>query len=87
MSKLHKAERKRAKLRVGLVGPSGSGKTYSALLLANGIAPWEKIAIIDTKNGSGELCAHLGNYLAYTITDNFVPENISKLLKSVSKQE
>jgi hypothetical protein len=81
MSKLHKAERKRAKLRVGLVGPSGSGKTYSALLLANGIAPWEKIAIIDTENGSGELYTHLGNYLAYTITDDFAPEKYIEAIK------
>ena len=32
-----KAERKKAKLRLGLTGVSGSGKTYSALLIASGI--------------------------------------------------
>jgi pantothenate kinase-related protein Tda10 len=50
---LRRAERKKAKLRIGLSGPSGSGKTYSALLLARGLASgWDKIAIIDTENGS-----------------------------------
>ena len=49
------AERKKAKLRLGLVGPSGSGKTYSSLLVAKGIGG--RIALIDTENGSGDLYA------------------------------
>ena len=32
-----KAERKKAKLRLGIAGPPGSGKTYSALLIAQGL--------------------------------------------------
>lgn len=72
---LRKAERKKAKLRIGLSGPSGSGKTYSALLLARGIASdWDKVAIIDTENGSGELYSHLGGYNAITL-DEFNPAN------------
>ena len=59
MVTLHKAQRTRAKLRVGLSGPSGSGKTLSALLLARGLTDnWDKICIIDTENGSGELYAN-----------------------------
>ena len=72
---LRKAERKKAKLRIGLGGPSGSGKTYSALLMANGMAPWEKIALIDTENGSGELYSDLGPYNVVTLIDDFAPEN------------
>jgi len=34
-----KAERKKAKLRLAICGPAGSGKTYSALLMAQGLAP------------------------------------------------
>lgn len=50
---LRKAERKKAKLRIGLSGPSGSGKTYSALKIAHGIvSDWKKIVLIDTENGS-----------------------------------
>jgi len=48
-----KAERKKAKLRLGLVGPSGSGKTFSALLIAKGLGG--KIAVVDTENGSADL--------------------------------
>ena len=48
-----KAERKQAKLRLGITGPSGSGKTYSALLIAKGLGG--RIAMIDTENGSGDL--------------------------------
>lgn len=57
---IRKAERKKAKLRLGLSGPSGSGKTYSSLLLAFGLG--QKIGMIDTEHGSGDLYAHLGDY-------------------------
>ena len=70
---LQKAQRKRAKLRIGLAGPSGTGKTYSALLLARWLATaWNKIAIIDTENGSGELYANsgdIGDYMVYPLRD------------------
>lgn len=53
---IRKAERKKAKLRLGLGAPSGAGKTMGALLLAFGITgDWSKIGLIDTENGSGEL--------------------------------
>ena len=57
------AERKRAKIKMGLQGPSGSGKTYSALLIAYGLCnDWSKIAVIDSENHSSNLYAHLGKY-------------------------
>lgn len=78
---LHKAERKRVKLRVGLFGASGSGKTMSALKLARGFAPWEKIAVIDTENGSGELYSHLGEYQVVTLVPPFAPEKYIEAIK------
>lgn len=77
-----KAERRKAKLRIGLGGPSGSGKTYSALLLANGLADWEKIAVIDTENGSAELYSHLGNYNVLTLQNDFAPEKYIEAIKT-----
>ena len=75
MIQLRKAERKQAKLRIGLSAPSGAGKTYSALLLASGIASsWDKIALIDTESGSGELYAHLGDYNVIQLEAPFSPE-------------
>lgn len=50
-----KAERKKAKLRLGLCGPSGSGKTNSGLRIAAGIAPEGRIFVIDTENDSATL--------------------------------
>ena len=55
MATFRKAERKKAKLRLGIVGPAGSGKTYSSLLIAAGLGG--RIALIDTENGSGDLYA------------------------------
>lgn len=57
---IRKAERKKAKLRLGLMGSSGSGKTYSALQLAFGLGG--KVGLIDTEHGSGELYATMGDY-------------------------
>lgn len=69
------AERKKAKLRIGMSGPSGSGKTYSALLVARGMATsWEKVLLIDSENGSGELYSDLGPYNVITLTAPFAPE-------------
>ena len=72
---LQKATRKKSKLRLNISGPSGSGKTYSALLLAKGlIGNWEKIAVIDTENGSASLYDHLGPFQALDLGAPFTPE-------------
>jgi hypothetical protein len=72
---LRKAERKQAKIKMGLQGPSGSGKTYSALLIGYGLSnDWSKIAVIDTENHSADLYAHLGNYKVLNLSRPFSPE-------------
>lgn len=53
MMQFSKAERKKAKLRLGITGPSGSGKTLSALMIAKGLGG--KLAVIDTERGSASL--------------------------------
>lgn len=73
---LQTAERKRAKIKMGLQGPSGSGKTYSALLLAFGLCgDWTKIAVIDSENNSSNLYDHLGKYKVVNIQAPFTPES------------
>lgn len=57
---IRKAQRKKAKLRLGIAAPSGAGKTYSALLLAFGIGG--KVGVIDTEHGSADLYEDLGEY-------------------------
>lgn len=72
---LQTAQRKRAKIKMGLQGPSGSGKTYSALLVAYGLCmDWTRVAIIDTENHSGELYSHLGAYNVLNMESPFTPE-------------
>lgn len=82
MSGFRKAERRKAKLRLGLVGSAGSGKTYSALLIAFGIGG--KVALIDTENGSGDLYAHLGDYDVCTIG---APYTVEKYLTAIAEAE
>ena len=75
MGSLRKAERKSAKIRLGLASPSGGGKTYSALLIARGLASsWDKIAVIDTENGSADLYSQLGDYNVLSLTAPYHPQ-------------
>lgn len=72
---LQKATRKKTKLRLNLSAPSGAGKTYSALLMAKGlVGSWDKIAVIDTENGSASLYDHLGAFNVVDLQPPFSPE-------------
>jgi hypothetical protein len=72
---LQTAQRKRAKIKMGMQGPSGSGKTYSSLLIAYGLCnDWKKIAVVDTENHSADLYAHLGAYNTISLSAPFTPE-------------
>lgn len=80
-----KAERKKAKLRLAICGPSGSGKTYSALLIAQGLG--ERIAMIDTEHGSGELYAHLYDYDVASLNSPFTPTRYIEVIQDAQKAE
>lgn len=79
---IRKAERKKAKLRLGLSGPSGSGKTFSSLKLAFGLGG--KVGLIDTEHGSGDLYAHLGDYDVITLE---APFTVAKYLEAIKAFE
>ncbi|MEW6417228.1 MAG: ATP-binding protein [Nitrospirota bacterium] len=79
-----KAERKKAKLRLGIAGPAGSGKTYSALIVAQGLGG--KVAMIDTEHGSGELYSHLYDYDIATLEPPFTPEKYMALIREAEKE-
>ncbi|QPB42186.1 ATP-binding protein [Rodentibacter haemolyticus] len=74
-----KAERKKSKLRLALTGPSGSGKTYGALLLASGLG--NKIAVIDTEQGSASLYSHLAEFDCLELEPPYTPERYREALK------
>ena len=77
-----KAERKQAKLRLGLVGPAGSGKTYSALEMAQGLG--SKIAVIDTERGSASLYSHL---VEFDVAEMEPPYTIAKYIQYLQAAE
>lgn len=65
---IRKAQRQKARLRLGIMAPAGAGKTMGALLIAYGMLRqqypdlpddkiWAKICLIDSEEGSGELYA------------------------------
>jgi hypothetical protein len=79
---LRKASKQKAKIRLGLSAVAGGGKTMSALLIAYGmIGDWNKIAIIDSENGSADLYSHLGEYNVLTIEAPYTPESYIKAIK------
>ena len=79
---LRKADRKKSKIRLGLSGPSGFGKTYSGLLIAFGLTgDWNKIALIDTENGSGDLYSDLGDYNVIGLEAPYSPERYIQGIK------
>lgn len=80
---LKKATRKQVKLRLGLSAISGGGKTFSALLLAKGLVnDWEKIAVIDTENGSASLYSHLGDFNTIELQAPYTPERYIEAIKT-----
>jgi hypothetical protein len=83
---LRKATRKKAKIRCGMSGPSGFGKTYSALLLAKGlVGEWDKIAVIDTENGSADLYSNLGEYNVIPLVAPYSPERYIEAINACVK--
>ncbi len=82
MATIRKAERRKAKLRLGISAPSGAGKTYSALLMAFGLGG--KIGMIDTEHGSGDLYADLGEY---DIIGIGAPYTVAKYLDAIKSFE
>ena len=83
---LRNAERKKAKIKMGLQSPSGAGKTYSALLLAYGlINDWSRVAVIDTENHSADLYAHLGQYQVLALEQPFSPERYIQAIEVCEK--
>jgi hypothetical protein len=77
---IRKAERKKAKLRLGIAAPSGAGKTYGALQLAFGLGG--KVGLIDTEHGSGDLYAHLGDYDIISIEAPYSVDKYTKAIKA-----
>jgi len=76
---IRKAERKQAKIRLGICGTSGSGKTYGALLVAKGLG--KKILLVDTESGSGDLYADVTTYDVLPIEPPYTAEKYMKAME------
>lgn len=87
MKQFIKAERSNCKIKMAIQGPSGSGKTYSSLLMAFGLTKnWNKIAVLDTENGSANLYSHLGNYSVLNLSAPYTPEEYIDAIETAVKQ-
>ena len=86
---LRKSERKQAKIKLALQGSAGSGKSLSALLLAQGLTNnnLDKVAVIDTENGSADIYSHVGNYNVLILQPPFTPEKLIEAIEVCEKAE
>jgi hypothetical protein len=73
------AVKKKVKLKSAIIGPSGSGKTMSALRLAAGIG--NKIAVIDTENGSAALYS---DKIAFDTLEVTAPYTVNKYIDAIN---
>ena len=82
---IHRATKRRAKLRLGMSGPAGSGKTYSALLIASGLGG--RIGMIDTEHGSGDLYADLipEGYDVLRLAPPFTPARYIEAIRAMEQ--
>lgn len=83
------AQRKKAKLRLGVTGPAGSGKTMSALLIAGGLVngDYSKVGLVDTENGSGDLYANSAMIGEYNILPLEPPFEAKKYIDAIRLAE
>lgn len=85
--KLTKATRKKSFLKLNISGPSGAGKTMSALYMAYGlVGDWNKVAVIDTENGSASLYSHVGEFNTIDLEPPFSPERYIEAINECLKE-
>lgn len=89
---IRKASRQRGKIKLAITGQSGSGKTATALLVASGIVPWERIVLIDTEesgdNYEGQIVGgvEIGPYNVLKMEAPYTPQNYMRAL-DLAEQE
>jgi hypothetical protein len=75
MKQFLKASRKKCTMKLSIQGPSGAGKTLGALRVAKGLTGnLEKVAVIDTENGSSHLYSQIGGYSVLSMEAPYSPE-------------
>ena len=77
-----KATKAAAKLRMVVHGPSGSGKTFSALSIAKHLG--ERVAVIDTEQGSASKYADLFDFDVCEIFGTYNPRHLIEGLKAAA---
>ncbi len=83
---IKKAVRQQRKLKCAIVGPSGSGKTWTALTIAKGLSPNNKVLLLDTEQASASLYA---DEFDFDVIDcqNPSPEKYKMALQAAEENE
>lgn len=93
MSTFQKAERHKAKARLGIAGPSGSGKTYTALRIASAWAAalGGRVAVIDTEPvgdgvGSASLYADTFDFDTLLLQPPYHPQRFADAIRDAAAE-
>lgn len=87
---LIKATRQQVKMRMSIASPTGFGKTTGALMIAFGITnDWDKIAVIDTENGSASFYSDhvfpngfvVGQFNTVQLQPPYTPEKYTEAIR------
>lgn len=89
MLDIRKGCKKSVFLKLALTGLSGFGKTFSSLRIATGMAQElnQKILLLDTEFGSGELYADLFNFDYLSIGPPYSPQAFIDIFNEVERLE
>lgn len=82
---IKKAVRHKLKARVALLGPAGSGKTYTALQIAQGLAPGGRYLVIDTECESASLYSDACDFDVLAL-DTHSPETYVAALQAAARE-
>jgi hypothetical protein len=73
-----RATKRQSKARMVITGPTGSGKTFTALSIAKHLG--DRIAVIDTEQGSASLYSDQFNFDVLELTSNYHPDRYVKAI-------
>lgn len=77
-----KAVKHEAKLRLAVVGPAGSGKTFTALKIATAMS--DRIAVVDTENGSASKYADLFSFDTVNFMEPYHPDRFVEAIQAAA---
>lgn len=79
-----KATKRQLKARFAIDGPTGAGKTFTALAVGKELG--ERVVLVDTENGSGQVYSDLHDFDYFRFDPPYDPARLTEVLKAAEAQ-